>query len=78
MSVCMEFELRALLGVRVTDGKGYMCNPSIRNAQRSIRGREGLLDVLITFMLHLLICVLGIMRFFDMAPQPFPYSHSAL
>lgn len=52
MSVHMEFELHALLNVHVADGKGYMC---IRNTKRSIRGREGLLDALTTFVLHLLI-----------------------
>ena len=78
MSVHMEFELHALFGVHVADGKAYMCNPSIRNAQRSIRGREGLLDALITFILHLLIYALGIMRFFDRRPQPFTHSHSDL
>lgn len=64
-------ELHVPLGVRVADGKGYMRNPSIRNAQRWIRGREGLLDALISFMLHLQMYALGIMRFFDMKPQPF-------
>lgn len=32
----------------------------------------------ITFMLHLLMCVLGIMRFFDMRPHPFTFRHSVL
>jgi len=40
MSVHMQFELHALLSVHVADGKGCMCNPSIRNALKSIRGRE--------------------------------------
>lgn len=46
MSVQMQSELHVLLGVHVADGKGYMCNPSIGNAQRWIRGKEGLLDAL--------------------------------
>jgi len=29
-------------------------------------------------MLHLLMCAVGIMRFFDMKSQPFAYSHSVL
>lgn len=32
----------------------------------------------ITFMLHLLMCALDIMRFFDMRPHPFTYRHSVL
>lgn len=54
------------------------CNLSFRNALRSIRGRGGLLDALITFMLHLCTSRLGITRFFDMRLQPFAHSHSVL
>lgn len=78
MSVHVEFQLHALLSVRIADGKGYMYNPHIINAQRSIRGSERLLDALITVILQLLICALGVTRFFDIRPQPFAHSLSVL
>lgn len=52
-------------------GKRYTCNPSIRTAHRNTGDRKGLLDTLITFIFHLLICAQGIVRSLDRRPQIF-------